>query len=234
MSLLNHSDYVLPNSEYGVRLLRKMGIDEKKLKLIPNGVDINEFSIKKSSIKVSESITVCTVARLVPWKGIDDLLHAAKLVLSKRSDVKFVIIGDGPDKKTLQRLTKTLGIEEFVYFTGRQSREKVIKYLASADIFVLPSHFDSTPNALLEAMVSGKAVIVSDFPGNAEVVENNFDGLVFKTGDVNELVEKLLELISDKKLRDKLGKNAREKIKRKYSWDLMVERLVKLYEKVMN
>ena len=148
---------------------RKMlNIPENKIKVIYNGIDLPKLQEKQLDIRKewgisSNDILVGTVARLIPSKGIDFLIRAVPKVLEKHSNVKFMIVGDGPEDGKLKKLAKEINCENYIIFTGYI--EYVWYCYRAFDIFVLPSLSEGLGIAVLEAMVSGKPVIASNTGG---------------------------------------------------------------------
>ena len=149
------------------------------------------------------------VCRLVPQKGIDLLLQAyAALPAHIRAGWPLVIAGDGPERPMLEQMVSGLGLEGQVNFLGFVSAPQTL--LGRDAVFVLPSRFEGMPNALLEAMGAGMAVVVSDAsPGPLEVVMDQSTGLVFSSGDINALAHGMACASGDARLRTRLGNEAK-------------------------
>lgn len=146
--------------------------------------------------------TVLTVGRLHEQKGHDVLLRAFALVHREHPDWRLRLAGDGPLAGELRALAEQLGIQAHVEWLGA-TRDARACY-AAADIFVLASRYEGTPNTLLEAMAAGRAVVVSD-AGGSELVTHGENGLVTPVEDHAALAEALLTLIGDSRLRTRLG-----------------------------
>ena len=141
-------------------------------------------------------------------------------------------MGEGPyeEKNKLTALRDELGLSGLVRFAGKVSNVK--EYYDISDIFVLPSISEGLSNALLEAMSSGMAVVASNVGGNKEIIEDKKNGLLFEVGDKQDLAEKLSVLCNDKSLREELGMNARNKILKDYSIDIVTEKYIRLYNEI--
>lgn len=227
-------DMVLPDSEYGESFLLKRGVPANKVRFMPNGVDTTRFHPRNTE-ELKEKYgfngkVIFTAARLVEFKAIDVLINAIKTILESEKTT-LVIAGSGPEEEKLKRFSKQLGIEKCVRFVGNISRENMPEYLGMCDIFALPSYMETTPNALIEAMASGKPSVVSDVNGIREVVGDNC-ALKAQPGDSADFAEKILLLLNDKKLYDSLSKNALSKIKDKYTIEKSIERYINLYENI--
>ena len=189
------------------------GIKKEKIFVINNAIDIAKYNIEsdyrlKKEIGIPEnSFVFLTVGRLIPQKGIDILLNAfARL----SGDVCLLIIGQGFDEMKLKDLTRELGIENKVHFLG--GRKDVPAILAISHVFVLASRHEGLSLALLEAMASKKAIVISDFEGGKEMIADGKEGLVVEKENVESLREALNKLATDSTLRLKLASGAYEKV----------------------
>lgn len=160
-------------------------------------------------------LIVGTVAHLKPHKGHRDLLEAASLVRDRHPDVRFVLVGRGPLEGGLRQHARVLGLDGTVTFTG--FRDDALSIVTMFDVFVLPSHHEGLPLALLEAMALGKPPVVTDVGGNPEVVRHGKDGLVVAPADPNALADAIVGLLDDEGWRRALGQAAR---KRAASFDI--------------
>ena len=153
-----------------------------------------------------------TVARLVPQKGIDVLIRALAQTSGAAQDWTLTLVGDGPEREALERQVLQAGLEEKVHFLGFRSDPQTS--LLQAGVFVLPSRYEGMPNALLEAMAVGLAVVVTDAsPGPLEVVEAGVSGLVVPSDEAAALADALDRLAAQPQLRERLGAAARETLR---------------------
>ena len=160
-----------------------------------------------------------TVARLVPQKGIDVLIRALAQTSGAAQDWTLTLVGDGPEREALERQVLQAGLEEKVHFLGFRSDPQTS--LLQAGVFVLPSRYEGMPNALLEAMAVGLAVVVTDAsPGPLEVVEAGVTGLVVPSDEPAALADALDRLAAQPQLRERLGAAARETL-RQSDWPVV-------------
>ena len=231
-------DLLLPDSYYGAELLRKIGADEKKIRVVPNGVDTQDFFPQEPDLEVLRRSglrrpVILTAARLVPWKGINYLVRAAPAVLRSFPEATFLVVGEGPEKVDLMRQVRDMGLKGNFAFPGRIPHEEMPKVISCADVFVLPSLFDTTPNILLEAMSSGKPVVTSDIEGIREVVKNGKTGILVPPADEKRLSQALLEILSDPLKASEIGRKARELMEQSYSWEAIAETKMQIYHQVL-
>ena len=180
----------------------------------------------KKKYGVEKKIVVLSVSRIHKSKGIDQLIEVAKIT----PNAHFVIIGkDGGDEKRLKKIVSKYKINNVVFGGTVSEKDKIAAY-RGADIFCQPSHFEAFGISILEAMSQGLPCIVSSKGGMPWVVDKT--GLVFEDYNLHDLKSKLDRLISDKKLRDKLGKLSEHRA-RKFTWKKTADLLDKEYRKYL-
>jgi glycosyltransferase involved in cell wall biosynthesis len=235
---LSLADFILTNSEATKKhYIEKMGVRNKKIKCIPNAIDLKRFQNiavnRKQKLKElginSElvSLIVSVVARMEKQKGIPTIIKAFFEINKKHPQSFLLLIGHGKEKQNMIKLTSDLGIEKRVLFL--EKRKDIPELLTLTDIFVLPSFNEGMSNALLEAMSLGKIIITSDIEENKELVRDGKNGLNFKAGDVRNLDKKLEYVINNHQTAKNLGKASLEKVKAKYK----IEEVTKDYEKFL-
>ncbi len=173
---------------------------------------------------------ILTVARLSYEKGIDVLLKAAEILAPKHHNARFVIIGDGPLRKTLQQKIQSLKLQHSVLLAG--FRKDVDHCLAAADLFVMPSLMEGMPNALLEAYRAGLPIIASETGGLREGVDHQNTGLLVPPGDPQKLVSAIDRLLTDKSLCQQLARNGRSWAKKRFDLPLVVRKYQTLYQEL--
>ncbi|MGH2664057.1 MAG: glycosyltransferase [Actinomycetota bacterium] len=152
---------------------------------------------------------VGTVANFKAHKGHGHLLHAALRVRAAVPDVRFVFVGTGPLEDEMRSRAREMGLNGNVVFAG--FREDVPRVAGTFDVFCLPSLYEGLSIALMEAMSLGKPVVVTAVGGQPEVVTEARDGFLVPPGDPSALAERLTMLLRDRELRQRLGRNARQR-----------------------
>ena len=178
----------------------------KSCKVIYNGIDLEEFATLKRPDKQNEIIEVLTVARFVPEKNHDTIIRAFKRVCTKVDNVILKLAGDGKLMEPMKQLVKELEIEERVKFLG--NRNDIPELLNSSDIFLLGSKFEGFGLVLVEAMASALPVIATNVGAVSEIVKDRETGILIEPNE-DEMEEAILQLISNKTLRDYYGKKGR-------------------------
>jgi glycosyltransferase involved in cell wall biosynthesis len=196
-----------------------------RLCCIPNGVSDELLSVSRTSFTGSMIIT--TIGNLIPLKDVGTIIRAFSKL---DSDLRLRIIGDGIERSELEDLCQSLGCKGRVDFLGVIEPGGIRRELEMANIFVLASHSEGKPNVVLEAMAAGCAVVSTDLPGVREVLEAGVSGCVFSPGDVDALTDHLSVLISSKSKRERLGVNARNRIKSMgLTWQKCADSYLELY-----
>lgn len=199
------ADVVTANSHNAISAMAPYA-RKGRLVAIPNPVEIPRIPA------AMRSNSILAVGRLVGLKRHDLVITAFSEVAKEREDCHLSILGSGPNHEALTNLVSTLRLDERVSLTGHV--DAPFKYYQDAAIFVIASEYEGMPNALLEAMSHGLACIVPDnLPGALEHVEDGVSGLVFRAHDVDDLVRCMRQLIGDPELRERLGHEARERMK---------------------
>jgi len=198
-----------------------------KTVVIRNGIDVSRFRPTKTS-RSRRPPVIGTAARLVPAKGIDDLLRALDLIAEDGLKPQLRIAGDGPLRAEIERRAKQLGLADRVTLLGRV--QDMPAFYRSLDVFVLPSvTHEGLPLALLEAMATGLPVLATRIGGAAELIGENREGLIVEPGDPQGLAAGLRRLLTDSAFRKRLGQNARRRVLQDFSVERFAEDVFELY-----
>lgn len=212
-----------------------------KITIIPNGVDLDNFSKEYSygelseladylGVKPGEKVIV-SVSRLVPKNGVDVLIGAfAEICKPKIINCKLLLVGDGPEGESLKFKAKSLKLGDRVIFAGSVSHDELPKYLKISDVFVRPSRSEGLGSAFLEAMAAGTPVIGTKIGGIPDFLKNNETGLFAEIDNPENLAEKINLILTDKELHEKIIKNAQDLVVQKYDWNKIAIQFKELYE----
>lgn len=221
--------YIIIVSPHLKRCLEKMGA--KNISVIPNSIDLNRFDVADESVEGR----VLFVGRLLPIKGIENLIKAMRHILNRKYDAHLHIVGPVDDAdyfKYLNELVKKLGLIKRVKFTGGLCDEDLLNEYAKCSVFVLPSLEESQGLVLLEAMATGKPILATNVGGIPYIVKNNKTGFLVEYGSVEELAEKIMKLLKDKELRRKMGEEGKERAKL-FSSEENAKRIYGVYQKIL-
>lgn len=172
LSLKKASTVVVP-SEQMRKLVQHWGIDPGKIKVVYNSVDTDLFIPRKD---INKDIDVLTVCRLVPWKGLEELISNIAT-----SDLNLTIVGNGPERLRLEKLSKSLNAN--VTFLGDVDQDSMPEIYARSKYFVLNSSFEATSYAMLEARSTGLVCVGNSNTGSAEIISHYKDGFVCRGFD---------------------------------------------------
>ena len=197
---------------------------------IPNGVikpQTREANIIKERYGLNKDEYICTLSRLTEEKGIHYLIEAYQQI---KTDKKLVIAGDTSDTDDyVKRLKEMAKDNPNIIFTGFVSGNLLDELYSNAYLYILPSNLEGMPLSLLEAMSYGNAVLGSDIPEIADVVEDK--AVLFKKSNVEDLKNKLKNLLNNKELVTKLKNEASNFICNKYNWEEIADKTIELYKK---
>ncbi|MCX8178929.1 MAG: glycosyltransferase family 4 protein [Candidatus Aenigmarchaeota archaeon] len=184
---------------------------EKKISIIPMGVNVEQFRLKQSKkeLRKKHNITwehvLLFVGRIAEKKGLRYLLEAMPKIIEERKDVGLIVCGSGPLMGEMIDLTKKLGIEKNVLFTGYIVGRKKVEFFNLADILVVPSIVDETgdtegmPVVIMEGMAAGLPIVASDVGGVSDIINNGKSGLLIKSKDIEKLNRTILNVINSKR-----------------------------------
>jgi len=233
------NNYVAVSSNFK-KMLIKRHFESFKIFTVYNGVDFNtKFKpmtraelAKKYNININEDDIVAGIlARLHPVKGLDTLIKAANEVVKKNKSVKFLICGEGDERKALEHQIANLGLTDNVFLLGHV--DEPLRVLSNFDINLLTSLSESFPYAILEGTILKKPTISSNVGGISDLIEDGVNGFLFQPGDYLALAERLNKLISDKALRQTMGEKIYEKAKANFSLESMCKTQLGIYEKII-
>ena len=216
-------DGVVAISQRIAELLIAAGVDTKKIRVIPSGIDIRQFPIAAcapGSATCQTGVTVVgSVGVLEERKGHRFLLEAAARLKAKGLRLRYRIAGEGPLRQELERHTARLGLNEDFAFLGFV--EDTAAFLASIDVFVMPSLFEGLGVAALEAMAARKPVVASRVGGLAESIIDGVTGLLVAPGDEVQLADAIETLCSEPVRWSALGISGREHVLRHFGIEQM-------------
>lgn len=246
-SLMRKADAISTLGTSMKRELIQRGINEKKIYVIPNAVDINQFTPKPPNEEILEYLRIKNkkiisyIGSIRPLEGIEILLRAIKKLTKKLDSFMLLLIGKSSSQYRikLEKIIKNLKIEEYVKFLGQIEPEKIAKYYSISDLITIPRINTRvtryvTPLKPLEAMAMEKVVLASDLPALRELIKPNVSGDLFKAGDPNDLANKIVKYLNNEKIRIELAKRARKYVERQFSWEKVILKYKNLYQDLLN
>lgn len=222
------ADAVLVITSRLARQLVSEGLEEDRVHVVPPGVNPALFTGPfEDPFPSIGRPRVAFIGRLAPQKGVRTLVEAARL-LGAQGGAQFLLVGDGPQRPTLEREVRRLGVDDVVHFFGFVSHERVPAVLAHADLLVLPSLYEELGTVLLEAMWVGVPVVASRTGGIPDIIDDGVNGVLVSPGDSEALARAIDRLLSDPDLARRLGEVARERAQG-YDWEVLAERVLEVY-----
>lgn len=205
------------------------GIDfeDKELKLTKE-----EFLLKYNLNFNKDDVIIGILARLHPVKGISTFLQAAAEVVKKNPTVRFLIAGDGEERKALERKAASLGLKNNVYFLGFINEP--YEFINTIDINVLTSLSESFPYSILEGTLFKKATISSNVGGISDLIDNGRNGFLFEPKDYQALANYMLTLVNDSALREEMGQKIHQKASTYFSLNNMCNTQLSIYENIIS
>lgn len=226
--------YLAVSRDVERHLINDLGFPPAKVRIVYNAARLAPASaadgrrLRHELTGDADRPVILTLARLDPQKGHRVLLQAAR----ELPGAVFAFAGDGAERDALQALACTLGVEERVIFLGH--RTDVSELLAACDVFALPSLYEGSSLAILEAMAAGKAIVSSAIPGTDELITDGMTGLLTAPGDARALADALGRLLADAPLRDRLGERAQEVALRSFTPDAMAAKVTDVYRELLS
>ncbi len=216
------------------RLAAAIGLPERKLRVVPNGIDPAPFTrpadpaLRTRLAGGPDRPLVFTAARLSPQKALDVLLSAAALV----PEAVFVIAGEGPERAALEARAAALGVTQRVRLLG--ARDDVPELLAACDLFVLPSLVEGLPLSVLEAMAAAKPVVATRIGGTDEAVVDGETGILVPPGDASALAAAIRIFLSDREQARRSGEAGRDRLRARFTARGMIDGVTAAYEELLD
>lgn len=206
-----------------------IGLPEKLI-TVHNGVALDKVLYERQAA----GKTILSVSYLIVRKGIDFNLKAISELVGKHPDLKYKIIGDGPEAGDLRKLASDLGLDEHVEFLGHLSNNDVMKHMSVAGVFSLPSWDEAFGVVYIEALAHGVPVIGCRGEGIEDIVKHGETGLLVEPKDVNSLAEAIDYLLNNPDKARAMGERGRELVLANFTWERNAKKIIELYEEVVS
>lgn len=239
--VFNKTDRIIALSNSDKEYISSLGVNSKKIHVIPNAVDLSNFSMEIDSANYNNFINtfglknkkvILFVGPLIRRKGVEYLLKSIQDVANQFDDVVFLFVGGGDYLNNAMQQSKLLEIEEYVCFTGAISDLELLYAYKSSDIFVLPSVSEGLPTTILEAFSFALPVISTDIPG----VRDHFKDYAllvppYNSGDLAMAIKKLL---GNSDLANTLGQNGKNLVESQFTWDNVATQIENMYYELVD
>lgn len=239
--MINKSSALVAACTFGKKLIKEK-TGKEDIKIIPWGIDTNKFKrlegfdashLKKKYNIANNGKVVIAVQRPDLRKKVEILIHAAKKVIDKLSDTKFLIVGDGPERAKLENLTKELYLTQNVIFAGKISENELLKCYSIADIFSIHTLHEGFGIVYIEAMSMGLPIVTTYAHGNEDLIENGKNGFMVEPNNPDKLAEKIIYLLINDEIRNDISIHNRKEAVDKYDLNNIARRWKELYREVL-
>jgi glycosyltransferase involved in cell wall biosynthesis len=229
--ILGCSWHVVAVSKAVMCYAEELGVPSSRLSMIPNAVDLEEFSTERETSS-GNVIRVGFVGRLLSNKGPQYLVEAAGKAVRECPKLEFLLVGNGPMRKQLDQQITRLGLNNRFHFLG--AVPNVSEFMKRCDIFVRPSLTEGMPLTVLEAMACGVPTIASRVGGTPELIVDGENGFLIEPRNTDELCDRLLRLGLDEGLRRMMGLRSRAYVEKHNSWAIVAMEISPIYQKLLN
>lgn len=238
-TLFSHCDRFTSNTEYTRRRAVSLGCDEKKISILPVGLDIGKFRFSSRVLKPGEPVRLLTIGRLVEKKGHEYALKAVKTLKDRGLKMRYTIAGSGPEQDRLEALSASLGISKQVEFLYDIHEREALELYSRSHIFLMPSVTSADQDregqalVLQEAQASGMPVVSTLHNGIPEGVIDGVSAFLVPERDHQGLADKLEYLIKRPSSWAEMGRAGRQFVERKYDIKKLNNELVRIYEEML-
>ena len=241
IATLHLSDAIICPSNVTREYIVSLGLDRKRVTVIPNGVSPSDFSPSPLPDRKCRVPVLLYIGTLADWQGLDIVIKALPRILQQQA-VRLHIIGRGRSRqrKLLAKQIRKLGVEEHVIVQPAVPHHEVPAVIAQSDISLAPLGLNdrnvtqgACPIKVLEYMASSRPLIASNIPIVRELVREDIDGLLFSPNDPEDLARQVLTLLNDYELSKRLADSATERALTKFTWHEAQKKLIKVYGKLL-
>lgn len=229
------AEAIIVNSHFTKnRLINKYSIPYKKIYVLHPGVDIKKFypmdaSALKKELHVEDKKIILTIGRLDKRKGHDMVLRALPAVIKEIRNVFYLIVGKGKNKVELDSLSKEIAVSDYIKFVDPVESDELAKFYNICDIFIMANRelkngdTEGFGMVFIEANACGKPVIGGNSGGAPEAIKDNETGLLVDPYDINDIARKIIYLLKNKEIADRVGRIGLERARREYNWDTNIK-----------
>lgn len=241
IATLHLADAVICPSNVTRDYIASLGLDRKRVAVIPNGVSPSDFAFTPLPVRDGRVPVLLYVGTLADWQGLDIIVKALPKILESQP-VKLHIVGRGRSRqrKALAKQIRKLGLEEHVIVQPAVPHHEIPSLIAGADICVAPLALNdrnvtqgACPIKILEYMAAGRPLLASNMPIVRELVREDVDGLLFSPNDPEDLARQAVQLLKNMELSQRLAESAAAHVREKFTWHESQKKLGKVVEKLL-
>jgi len=235
---LKDSDYVVTVIEEGKERYINLGIEADKIHVVQNYVNIDQFNLNEIDQKIIDEFsnfkTLTYIGGFDYHRGLEHVIQSIPLIVKSIPDFKLILVGTGANKDELIELSNKLEVNQYVSFEGWQPPSTLSSYLEASNIGLIShlksKHTDNTiPHKLFQYMLLKRPIISSDCKPLERIIKKEECGLVYKSNDENQLAEKVIELLSNDEMQNKMGLKGYDAVIKTYNWKAASKNLINIY-----
>lgn len=215
-TVASHAAAIIVPSAYLKKIVSQWGIQEEKISVIANSVEVPHLSKLKEDIRKElgweNKKVILSAGRLVPWKGFPKLIEAHKKLLSRVPEAILCIAGSGPEEHVIREAIEKQGVGGKATLVGQLSHDDLLLHIRAADIFALNTRYEGLSHVLLEAMSLKTPVVTTALGGNTDLVEDCITGLFALYDDPSSFAGALEQILLNKVFAEKIAENAKAKV----------------------
>ena len=230
--IARRAEAIIVPSEYLKRVVLTWGVESSRIRVVYSAFIPEEIPESKEELGAfmdMPEVALVTSARLVQWKGVGTLVELMPELQKEFSGIGLVVVGDGPERVRLEQVAKDANVSDIVRFMGDVPHETALKYLKSADVFVLNTGYEGLSYTLLEAMAQGAPIVTTAVGGNPELIESGRDGILVQYDNKTELLAAIRGILTGSIDGAGLARAAKEKV-HNFSQERMVDGTIAVLE----
>lgn len=218
---------IIVPSNYLKGIVSDWGVVAEKITVVYNGFHVALTKSLRPTLRKKlglDGSVIISAGRLVPWKGMKELIETLPKVIEEIPDAFLVIVGDGPEMKNLENSVETLGLSTRVRFAGKLGQKELFEYIKAADVFALNTAYEGLSHQILETMAIGTPVITTNIGGNPETIVHGKTGILLAPNDISAFAKSLIELLSSRAVAFSYAQAAKKSVAR-FTDEAMLEKI---------
>lgn len=229
----NMNRIIVPSYYLRDILVTHYRVKSDKIAVVYNSVDLKAIGRATGGRRQYHGKQVIAIGRMVRHKRIEGVIAALSEFVDKFPDATLVLVGDGPERENLKKLTGEMGVIQRVRFYGSIGHDKTLALLKASDVFVLNSIYEGLPHTVIEAMACSVPVVATDIRGTDEAIDNGRTGLLIPPDNEQALASGIARLFQNRKLAEQLAEKALAAVREKFTWGSNLVKLEAELEKVI-
>ena len=215
-------------------LVKHYGVKPDKIAVVYNSVDCKAIRVADSIRGKRGNKRIITVGRMVRHKRVAGIINAFHKLSQEFADVNLRVVGDGPERASLERMAEELELTQQVRFYGNIGHDKTLELLKAAGVFVLNSIYEGLPHTVIEAMACSVPVVATGIRGTDEAVDNGRTGLLVPSDNESALADGIARLLQDRNLAEQLAEKALAAVNERFTWESNLVKLEAELEKIID